>query len=194
MPLKCLHHQNPIFAFDYDEAGWDQLKASHRAEPCLTMACCGAKAILKVSKLGTRFFAHHAIVYCSSNGSIKPRFVRIDSQTDQLAQNFDSIQAMNFCIQNDTAYLYNYDNTKGTYWIKTFDCKKEQIISQQFIADATSMKLPFGIYVHPDNGNVYIADAKDYVSKGDLYCFSRNGKLKYKIAGVGLNPNTIIVR
>ena len=66
MPLKCLHHQNPIFAFDYDEAGWDQLKASHRAEPCLTMACCGAKAILKVSKLGTRFFAHHAIVYCSS--------------------------------------------------------------------------------------------------------------------------------
>lgn len=66
MPLKCLHHQNPIFAFDYDEAGWDQLKASHRAEPCLTMACCGAKAILKVSKLGTRFFAHHAIGYCSS--------------------------------------------------------------------------------------------------------------------------------
>ncbi|MFM2292308.1 MAG: hypothetical protein RIS29_2121 [Bacteroidota bacterium] len=129
-----------------------------------------------------------------NNGSIKPRFVRIDSQTDQLVENFDSIQAMNFCIQNDTAYLYNYDNTKGTYWIKIFDCKKEQIINRQFVADATSLKLPFGIYVHPSNGNVYIADAKDYVSKGDLYCFSRNGKLKYKIAGVGLNPNTIIVR
>ena len=46
------------------EAGWDQLKASH-PRALSPLACCGAKAILKVSKLGTRF-AHHAIVYCSS--------------------------------------------------------------------------------------------------------------------------------
>lgn len=129
-----------------------------------------------------------------NNGNIKPHLVRISSQTDQLIQSFDSIQALNIAIRNDTAYLYNYDYSKGIYQIKTFDCLGEKIITNQFIEENSNLKLPFGIFAHPTNGNVYITDAKDYVSKGDLYCFSGKGKLKYKINGIGLNPNTIIFR
>ena len=65
MPLKCLHDNTTIFAFDFDTAGWKQLKASS-ADARLIMTCCQARAVPKVSKLGTRFFAHHQSGDCTS--------------------------------------------------------------------------------------------------------------------------------
>lgn len=128
------------------------------------------------------------------NGNIKAKFVRINGQTNEVAQTFDNLPAINFTIHNDTAYLYNYDYIKNTYWVKTFDCQKEQIISENFITDNTTLQSPFGIFVHPTNGNVYLTDARSYTVKGDLLCFKRNGKLNYKIENIGLNPNSIVFR
>jgi hypothetical protein len=132
------------------------------------------------------------VVSRGNNGTIKAKLVRIDSHTDKVVQTFDNIPAVNFTIHNDTAYLYNFDFITNKYWIKTFDCKTEQIISDSFITDGTVLERPFGIYAHPTNGNIYITDARNYITKGDLYCFSRNGKLLYKVENVGLNPNTIV--
>jgi len=132
------------------------------------------------------------VVVRGNNGNIKSRLVRIDSKTDQVTQSFDNLPVVNFTIRNDTAYLYNYDFAKNTYWIKTFDCKTEQVISSNFITNGTTLERPFGIYVHPANGNVYLTDARNYITKGDLLCFNRKGKLLYKIESVGLNPNTVI--
>jgi len=133
------------------------------------------------------------VISRGNNGSIKAKFIRINSQTDEVAQTFDYLPAVNFTIRNDTAYLYNYDFMTDKYWIKTFDCITEQIISDSFITDATMLERPFGIYVHPTNGNVYLTDARSYTVKGDLFCFDKKGKLKYKIEGVGLNPNTVLI-
>ncbi|HEY6915108.1 MAG TPA: hypothetical protein VI413_10565 [Paludibacter sp.] len=132
------------------------------------------------------------VVVRGNNGNIKAKFVRIDSKTVEVVQTFDNLPVVNFTIRNDTAYLYNYDFTKNTFWVKTFDCKTEQVISDNFITDGTILERPFGIYVHPTNGNVYLTDARNYITKGDLLCFNRKGKLIYKIESVGLNPNTII--
>jgi len=128
-----------------------------------------------------------------NNGSIKASWSRIDSETDEVIQSFYSIAAVNFTIRNDTAYLYNYDFVTELYWIKTFDCKTEKIIASNFISDATNLVHPFGIYVHPTNGNVYLLDALNYTVKGNLLCFDKKGKLKYKIEGVGMNPNTVLI-
>jgi len=132
------------------------------------------------------------VVSRGNNGSIKSTWCRISSQTDEVIQTFHDLPVVNFTIHNDTAYLYNFDYVKNTYWVKTFDCLTEQIISTGFITDSTTLERPFGIYVHPTNGNVYITDAKNYTLKGDLLCFSRKGKLRYKIQKVGLNPNSVV--
>jgi len=125
-------------------------------------------------------------------GNIKAKLVRIDSQTDKVLQTFENLPAINFTIRNDTAYLYNYDYTSNNYSIKSFNCQTEQIIAENFISDGSTMERPFGIYAHPTNGNIYLTDAKNYTTKGDLLCFNRKGKLLYKVESVGLNPNTII--
>jgi YVTN family beta-propeller protein len=132
------------------------------------------------------------VVSRGNNSDFKASWSRINSQTDEVAQTFENIQAINFTIRNDTAYLYNFDFIRNSYWIKTFNCKTEQLISDNFITDSTVLERPFGIYVHPTNGNVYLTDARTYTEKGDLLCFNGNGKLVYKLVSIGLNPNTIV--
>ncbi len=128
------------------------------------------------------------------NGSTdKGSWCRISSTTDEVVQTFSELPVINFTIRNDTAYLYNFNYTNNSYWVKTFDCKTHQVISDNFITDGTLLQRPFGIYVHPSNGNVYLTDARDYVTKGDLMCFTRNGKLLYKVENVGLNPSNMLV-
>ena len=126
-----------------------------------------------------------------NNTDLKGSFCRINSQTDEVVQTFN-LPVMDFTIKNDTAYLYSFDYSNNSYWVKTFDCKTEQIITESFITDGTTLERPFGIYVHPTNGNVYLTDARNYTNKGDLLCFSRKGKLLYKVENVGLNPNAIV--
>jgi len=139
----------------------------------------------------------HGDVYVVSRGNnstIKSTWCRINSNTDEVVQTFDNLPVVNFTIHNDTAYLYNYDYIKSTYWVKTFDCNTEQIISDNFITDSTTLERPFSITVHPTNGNVYLTDARNYTVKGDLLCFNRKGKLLYKIESIGLNPNTVVIK
>jgi len=133
------------------------------------------------------------VVSRGNNSTIKSTWSRISSQTDEVVQTFDNLAVVNFTIHNDTAYIYNYDFMTSTYWVKTFNCRTEQLISSNFITDGTTMERPFSITVHPTNGNVYITDARNYTIKGDLLCFNRNGKLLYKIESIGLNPNSVVI-
>ena len=133
------------------------------------------------------------VVSRGNNSTVKSVWSRISSLTDEVVQTFDNLPVVNFTIHNDTAYLYNFDYVKNTYWVKTFDCKSEQMISDNFITDSTVLERPFSITVNPTNGNIYLTDARNYTIKGDLLCFNRKGKLLYKVASIGLNPNSVVL-
>ena len=55
--------------------------------------------------------------------------------------------------------------------------------NRSFISDETepNIKIPYGIQVNPYNGDIYITDAKNYVSSGQLHCYSREGKRKWSV-------------
>ena len=136
-------------------------------------------------------------VYVISRGNYGAnpyKFQRINSVSDTLTETFDDIQALNFAIHNDTAYIYNYNFTTQSSDIKVFDCKKEIVISENFITDGTVLNTPFGIDVNPVNGDVYLTDAKSYTVFGDVLCFKKNGKLKFRIKEVGLNPKKVVFK
>ena len=66
MPLRCVDEQGAtIDASTCSEAEWKALRARARAERHLRMPCCPAQAVLKTSRLGTRFFAHKAKGTCT---------------------------------------------------------------------------------------------------------------------------------
>lgn len=121
------------------------------------------------------------------------KFQKINTKTGEV-RDFDGIHALNFTIHNDTAYIYSYNYAAGSSWVKTFDCRTEQVISDHFITDGTELDTPYGINVNPLNGDVYLTDAKSHVVWGDVLCFDRYGQLKFRINEVGLNPGKVVFK
>lgn len=120
-------------------------------------------------------------------------FHKIDSDIDEKIQTFPSLSVYNFEIYEDKAYMYNYDYATGKSWVKVFDCLTERVIDEQFVKDKNiTINTPYGISINPLNGDVYIFDAQFFIYEGDVLCFDKDGKFKFRINEVGLNPNHIV--
>jgi len=134
-------------------------------------------------------------VYVSTRGnygSNSYKLHRINSATDELVQTLD-IEALNFCISGDYAYLYHYSYAQGSAWVKALNVKTEQVERSSFITDNTQLLSPFGIAVDERNGCVYITAAgSDFTTNGEVLCFSPEGKLQFRLRA-GLNPRNVVI-
>lgn len=90
-------------------------------------------------------------------------------------------------ICGDSLYLYSVawsdisQENRVTYGI--VDVRTGRLVSDNFITDGTEtdIEVPYGLKVNPQNGDIYVTDAKNYVSSGNLLCYGRDGKLKWKV-------------
>lgn len=61
------------------------------------------------------------------------------------------------------------------------DTATGQIVSTRLFDNSEAqIETAYGLIVHPVTGDVYVMDATNYVSSGRLFCFDRNGRLKWK--------------
>lgn len=128
-------------------------------------------------------------LYVTSRGdyyNIQPDLYVIDTKTDQVKKDF-KMPVSNFCISGDTAYMYSvafsYVTGKNTVTYSMLDVKNEVVLDRKFITDGTDqlIKVPYGIAVNPVTKDVYVTDAKDYVTPGTLYSFGTDGKKKWSV-------------
>lgn len=105
-----------------------------------------------------------------------------DKVTDVL-----NLAASEMAICGDSIYVHStewsYVTNSNTISYAIIDTKKKQVVSKKFITDGTDKKItiPYGIAVNPDTREIYVTDAKDYVSPGRLYCFTPDGKRKWDV-------------
>lgn len=107
---------------------------------------------------------------------------------DMVVTDTINIPCSNMAIHGDSLYLYShdYDNLTGesalTYAIVNIQTK--EVVSKNFITDGTEkeIKMPYGINVHPEIGDIYVTDAKNYVSTGTLSCYNKEGKRKWRVS------------
>lgn len=117
--------------------------------------------------------------------------VKINSHTDEVERVFDE-KVMNFAIQGNVGYLYNYNYQTEDASIKMFNLQTGETIREHFITDGTQIHTPYGIHINPYSGNIYITEAYSYTVTGDVLCFNQNGQLQFRLNRIGLNPNTVI--
>lgn len=90
-------------------------------------------------------------------------------------------------IQGDSLYFYsvewNKQTERNTVIYGIIDVRTDQLVTDHFITDGTEQDIviPYGICVHPTTGDVYVTDAKNYVSSGVLHCYDRHGKKKWSV-------------
>ncbi len=97
------------------------------------------------------------------------------------------IACSNMAFFCDKMYYYatewnNYTQSNSISY-GVIDITTKKVISNNFIKDGSEKEItiPYGIAIHPETGDIFITDAKNYVSSGTLYCFSADGRKKWSV-------------
>ena len=97
------------------------------------------------------------------------------------------IPCSNMAIKGDSLYYYatewNEYTSENAVSYGIIDIRSQEVVSENFITDGTEKEItiPYGIAIHPETGDIFVTDAKNYVSSGTLYCFDRHGKKKWSV-------------
>ncbi len=128
-------------------------------------------------------------IYVSSRGDyydVKADVYVVDTQTDRVTRRLD-IPASEMCLVGDSLYMtaveWSYVTQSNTVSYTLYDVGRQEVVTRNFITDGTDrqINIPYGVAVDPETRDVYVCDAKDYVTPGTLYCFSSAGKLRWKV-------------
>ena len=128
-------------------------------------------------------------IYVSSRGDYyytPSRTYIIDSETDMVSKVMDlPVSEMTLC--GDSLYIYStewsYVTSSNTITYAIVNTQIQAIVTKHFITDGTEseIEVPYGIAVNPVTKEIFVTDAKDYVTPGTLYCFSPEGKKKWSV-------------
>lgn len=127
-------------------------------------------------------------IYVSSRGDYK----YIASNTYIIGRNDMVTKSLNLpCSEmtamGDSIYMYSVEwshiTQQNTTTYAIVNTKTQTVVSRNFITDGTDKQIviPYGIAIHPETRDIYVTDAKDYVSPGVLYCFDKSGKRKWAV-------------
>jgi DNA-binding beta-propeller fold protein YncE len=97
------------------------------------------------------------------------------------------IPCSNMCIQGDSLYFYSVEwneqkeENRVSYGI--INVKTKELITNHFITDGTeeNIEIPYGLQINPSNGDIYVTDARNYVSSGVVHCYDCNGIRKWSV-------------
>lgn len=131
-------------------------------------------------------------VACTGNyDNIGPKLVKINTVNNTVAKSADTAAGKLRYFNNA---LYVTGGYLGSAHVRKLNTTDFSQVSSNFITDGTSVVNPYGVDVDPANGDVYITDAKDFSSSGEVFCFDKNGKRKFSFSvSPGVNPNTVVL-
>ncbi len=117
-------------------------------------------------------------------GNIPSRTYVLNPATDQVIKEINMPMSDFDMVDNRLYYFSSAWTSSGTatsYGI--LDTDTYQVLSNNFITDGTQTGIvtPYSIAVNPVNSDIFIGDAKDYTSSGELFCYNKFGKLKWKV-------------
>ena len=132
-------------------------------------------------------------VVCNGNYSdIAPCLQRINSNSDEVEKTFD-LEVVNFDFYNNSMYFYTYDYSTKSTSFQILDLLKDSVINTNFISKNNLPKTPYGININPSTGDIYLTDALDYTSTGDVYCYGSDGKKKFRFEA-GVIPKKLVFK
>ncbi|WDF53524.1 YncE family protein [Mucilaginibacter sp. KACC 22063] len=132
-------------------------------------------------------YGHVYVVSTGDYNTILPGLSIIDNTTDAVT----SQNSVNFgygspiIVNGDIAYYFTSDNK-----VATISTKTPTSAPASFISDGTTFTAAYGLNVDTSTGEVFVTDALDYKSKGNLVAFDKNGKKEYVLT-VGINPGAV---
>ena len=110
----------------------------------------------------------------------------LDTQTDRVVDSLD-IAVSSLDIVGDSLYAcateWDYIKMEDQISYSIVNVRSREVVCHNFITDATdqTIKKPYCVKVHPYTKDIYLTDAKNYVTPGVLYCFSPEGVKRWSV-------------
>lgn len=138
---------------------------------------------------------HHAkvdsngYIWVSSRGDyydISSKIFVIDSSSDEVVKEFD-IPCSNMAVCGDYIYIlsteFSYSSMDNEISFAKIYTPTMEVVADNIITDGTesSITVPYGLAINPETEDIYITDAKDYVTPGKLHCYSPEGVLQWSV-------------
>ena len=126
-------------------------------------------------------------LYVSSQGdfvAVTSKLHVVDTKTEKVKKTFD-VPVANLTIVEDIAYIvsstYDWETDSNITGYHQVDVKNEVLLNGSFLPKSVSDEItaPSTLAVDPASKFIYIADARDYVSPGKLYCMNKEGELQF---------------
>lgn len=130
--------------------------------------------------------------------TMPPQLFRLETNSIGTIKSVEATELLcsNFEICDNEIYMYNApyqgNSLSGNITYSVADIETASIIDNNFIKDGTAslIKVPYTIKVNPSTKEVFICDAKNYVSSGTITCYSPNGFKRWSVF-TGDIPSTI---
>ncbi|MDR1847577.1 MAG: hypothetical protein LBR17_05620 [Bacteroidales bacterium] len=126
---------------------------------------------------------------------VNPSLVTINSQTNAIIKQ-DNVNVSSFVIKNNDVVYLHFDYTTNIYNVKTAPYNNIENGSVDFVKQSSifsSMTTPYCLSVSKERQEIYMTDAKNYTSSGEVICFDYDGNLKYRFS-TSQNPSVVIVK
>jgi len=139
-------------------------------------------------------------IWVSSRGDyyeIPPMTYVVSTLTDEVVECMELLACTDMTLCGDSLYVYSNawsyitQTTDVNYAI--VDVKTRQVVTRRFVTDGTDAQFqnPYGIAVNPLTHEIFVTDARDYITPGKVYCYSPEGRLKWS-ANTGDIPSRIV--
>lgn len=129
----------------------------------------------------------HGMIYVTSRGdyAYQPsRLFVIDPSLDMVTAEVET-PVSDLWIHGDSAYIYASErsdiNQSTTISYSIINLNTLRVVDNSIIKDGTDseIRMPHGIAVHPITSEIYITDARNYVSSGRIHCYTPQGIRKW---------------
>ena len=119
--------------------------------------------------------------------SVQPKFVKISSSTNTIS--FTANWSVSeITVVNNKLMMIAESGVSQAIWV--YDIASNVIENTSFLSGATLTK-PYHMQINPVTGLIYLTDAKNYTTTGELYEFNASGSFLRKW-NTGINPSKLL--
>ena len=164
------NYENTVSVIDIDT-----FTEEKRIEIDINLQCCRADK--------------HGNLWISSRGDYYDNPSRLfvyDTRHERLLKTFDT-EVSSMWLDGDSLYVigvqFSYVTMQNEISYALINTSTLEILSKHFITDGTEQEItmPYSVAVNPITKEIYVTDAKDYISPGRLYCFSPEGVKQWDV-------------
>ena len=123
---------------------------------------------------------NHVIVGYNGNYGVQPSGIMKVNLTTGERTTLKNDGASEFVIYQGELYGYQFDwsSNKAAFWKINLATGAQTDLLKNITVD---IKTPYCMSVDPRNGDIYVGDAQQFRSSGDVHCFTKDGELKWSV-------------